>query len=153
MVEAKVEFAIESTLSGLLYAKRIKAWKMRGYLIEIVCLRLAAPRLALSRVAARVKCMGEREGRRQRSQRRGEIVTEIARQEGERCEDRLLPSKNSRATFGADPPGVEVRETTTVPVAPRCVGCSAACQDSVMRVGQQPCDAEGSVNPSTIIAL
>jgi predicted ABC-type ATPase len=37
------------------YAKRIKDWKMQGYLIEIVFLRLASPRLALSRVAARVR--------------------------------------------------------------------------------------------------
>jgi predicted ABC-type ATPase len=37
------------------YAKRIKGWKARGYVIEIVYLRLASPRLALSRVAARVK--------------------------------------------------------------------------------------------------
>ena len=55
LVEAKVEFAFESTLSDLNYAKRIKDWKVQGYLIEIVYLRLASPRLALSRVAARVK--------------------------------------------------------------------------------------------------
>ena len=55
LVEAKVEFAFESTLSGLHYAKRIADWKRRGYLIEIVYLRLASPRLALSRVAARLK--------------------------------------------------------------------------------------------------
>ncbi len=55
LVEAKVEFAFESTLSGLHYAKRIKDWKVQGYLIEIVFLRLASPRLALSRVAARVR--------------------------------------------------------------------------------------------------
>ena len=55
LVEAKVEFAFESTLSGLHYAKRIAGWKRRGYLIEIVYLRLASPRLALSRVAARVR--------------------------------------------------------------------------------------------------
>src|ERR1700687_3080584 len=42
LVEAKVEFAFESTLSGLRYAKRIEAWKARGYLIEIVYLRLAS---------------------------------------------------------------------------------------------------------------
>lgn len=55
LVEAKVEFAFESTLSGLHYAKRIADWKRRGYMIEIVYLRLASPRLALSRVAARVR--------------------------------------------------------------------------------------------------
>lgn len=55
LVEAKAEFAFESTLSGLCYAKRIQDWKVRGYLIEIVYIRLASPQLALSRVAARVK--------------------------------------------------------------------------------------------------
>jgi predicted ABC-type ATPase len=55
LVEAKVDFAFESTLSGLRYAKRIQDWKARGYSIEIAYLRLASPQLALSRVAARVK--------------------------------------------------------------------------------------------------
>lgn len=54
LVEANVEFAFESTLSGLRYAKRIEDWKARGYLIKIAYLRLASPRLALRRVAARV---------------------------------------------------------------------------------------------------
>jgi len=34
LVEAKAEFAFESTLSGLHYAKRIQYWKAKGYLIE-----------------------------------------------------------------------------------------------------------------------
>lgn len=55
LVEAKQDFAFESTLSGLRYAKRIQRWKARGYSIEIVYIRLPSPRLALSRVAARVK--------------------------------------------------------------------------------------------------
>jgi predicted ABC-type ATPase len=55
LVEAKAEFAFESTLSGLRYAKRIQDWKTQGYIIEIAYLRLASPQLALSRVAARVK--------------------------------------------------------------------------------------------------
>src|SRR5258708_20686596 len=41
LVEANAEFAFESTLSGRHYAKRIEHWKTRGYLIEIVYLRLA----------------------------------------------------------------------------------------------------------------
>ena len=32
LVEAKAEFAFESTLSGLHYAKRIEYWKAQGYL-------------------------------------------------------------------------------------------------------------------------
>lgn len=55
LVEAKADFAFESTLSGLQYAKRIRLWKRRGYLIEIAYLRLASPQLALRRVAARVR--------------------------------------------------------------------------------------------------
>src|ERR1700733_10632745 len=35
LVEAKLDFAFESTLSGLRYAKRIQSWKARGYSIEI----------------------------------------------------------------------------------------------------------------------
>jgi len=55
LVEAKADFAFESTLSGLRYAKRIRDWKVQGYLIEIIYIRLPSPQLALSRVAARVK--------------------------------------------------------------------------------------------------
>ena len=55
LVDARAEFAFESTLSGLQYAKRITNWKRQGYLIEIVYLRLASPKLALSRVEARVR--------------------------------------------------------------------------------------------------
>jgi predicted ABC-type ATPase len=55
LVEAKADFACESTLSGLLYAKRIKVWKAQGYSIEINYIRLPSPQLALRRIAARVK--------------------------------------------------------------------------------------------------
>jgi predicted ABC-type ATPase len=55
LVEAKAEFAFESTLSGLHYAKRLKEWKNQGYLIEIVYVRLVSPQLALSRIARRVR--------------------------------------------------------------------------------------------------
>jgi len=39
LVEAKADFAFESTLSGLRYAKRIHDWKAKGYSIEIAYLR------------------------------------------------------------------------------------------------------------------
>jgi len=55
LVEAKADFAFESTLSGLRYAKRIEGWNARGYSVSIAYLRLASPQLALSRVATRVK--------------------------------------------------------------------------------------------------
>ena len=54
LVDAKADFAFESTLSGRQYAKRIAGWKRRGYSIEILYLRLASHDLALSRIAARV---------------------------------------------------------------------------------------------------
>jgi predicted ABC-type ATPase len=52
---AKVDFAFESTLSGLAYAPRLRTWKAMGYRIEIVFLKLESPRLALRRIAERVK--------------------------------------------------------------------------------------------------
>lgn len=55
LVEVKAEFAFESTLSGLHFAKRIEDWKTQGYSIEIVYIRLVSPQLALSRIAGRVR--------------------------------------------------------------------------------------------------
>jgi predicted ABC-type ATPase len=55
LAKAHVDFAFESTLSGLVHLKRLRAWKFAGYRIEIVYLRLSSPRLALRRIAARVK--------------------------------------------------------------------------------------------------
>jgi predicted ABC-type ATPase len=55
LVDAKADFAFESTLSGLRYAKRMQEWQLRGYLVSIAYLQLASPQLALSRIAARVK--------------------------------------------------------------------------------------------------
>ena|SRR5581483_2219520 len=55
LAQARLDFAFESTLSGLAYANRLKKWKSNGYQIEIVFLRLASPQLALRRIAARVK--------------------------------------------------------------------------------------------------
>jgi predicted ABC-type ATPase len=53
--KARLNFAFESTLSGLTYLGRLKRWKAAGYRIEIIYLRLATPQLALRRIAARVK--------------------------------------------------------------------------------------------------
>ena len=50
----KADFAIESTLSGLTYAARIRRWKAAGYRVEIVFLRLESVPLALKRIADRV---------------------------------------------------------------------------------------------------
>ena len=55
LAKARADFAFESTLSGLTYLGRLKRWRAAGYRIEIVYLRLRSPRLALRRIAARVK--------------------------------------------------------------------------------------------------
>jgi predicted ABC-type ATPase len=55
LAAASADFAFESTLSGLTYARRLRAWKAAGYRIEIAYLRLSSPRLALRRIAARVR--------------------------------------------------------------------------------------------------
>jgi predicted ABC-type ATPase len=51
----RVDFAFESTLSGHLYAQRLKSWEKKGYHVEIVYLSLPSPLLALRRIAIRVK--------------------------------------------------------------------------------------------------
>jgi len=55
LARTRSDFAFESTLSGLTYLGRLKRWKAFGYRVEIVYLRLRSPRLALRRVAARVR--------------------------------------------------------------------------------------------------
>jgi predicted ABC-type ATPase len=55
LADAQVDFAFESTLSGLTYAARLKKWKASGYRVEMVFLKLASVRLALRRIADRVR--------------------------------------------------------------------------------------------------
>ena len=55
LAETRVDFAFEATLSGLVYLARLRRWKAAGYRIEIIFLRLSSPRLALRRIAARVR--------------------------------------------------------------------------------------------------
>ncbi len=55
LARARLDFAFESTLSGLTYLGRLKCWKAAGYRVEIVYLRQRSPRLALRRIAARVR--------------------------------------------------------------------------------------------------
>jgi predicted ABC-type ATPase len=52
---SKDDFAFESTLSGLAYISRLKRWKAAGYRIAIIYLRVSSPRIALRRIAARVR--------------------------------------------------------------------------------------------------
>ncbi len=55
LARARVSFAFESTLSGVTYVARLKRWRSLGYRVEIVYLRLRSVRLALRRIAARVR--------------------------------------------------------------------------------------------------
>lgn len=48
-------FAFETTLSGRRYIQRFQSLKTLGYKIEFVYLRVASPKLALKRIASRVK--------------------------------------------------------------------------------------------------
>jgi len=55
LIAERADFAFETTLSGLTYVQRLKSWKRAGYRIDIVYLKLSSSRLALRRVAARVR--------------------------------------------------------------------------------------------------
>ena len=55
LVADRADFAFETTLSGLTYVRRLMSWKRAGYRIDIVYLKLSSSRLALRRVAARVR--------------------------------------------------------------------------------------------------
>jgi predicted ABC-type ATPase len=55
LVTGGADFAFETTLSGLTYVRRLKSWKRAGYRIDIVYLKLSSSRLAVRRVAARVR--------------------------------------------------------------------------------------------------
>ena len=55
LASERLDFAFETTFSGVGYARRIRMWKRAGYRIEIVYLRLESSRLALRRITARVR--------------------------------------------------------------------------------------------------
>ena len=55
LAQTRADFAFETTLSGQMLLSRLKRWKAAGYRIEIIFLRLPSPRIALRRIAARVK--------------------------------------------------------------------------------------------------
>jgi predicted ABC-type ATPase len=55
LTRLRADFAWESTLSGLTYAKRIQEMKQLGYHVEIIYLQLVSPKLALRRIAGRVR--------------------------------------------------------------------------------------------------
>ena len=53
-VEAGVSFAFETTLSGLVYLKKIAVWQAMGYQVKLWFLSLPNEDIAVSRVALRV---------------------------------------------------------------------------------------------------
>ena len=53
-VEAGYSFAFETTLSGLVYLKKIALWQARGYQVKLWFLSLPNDDIAISRVAHRV---------------------------------------------------------------------------------------------------
>lgn len=53
-VRKRDNFAIETTLSGLMYARLIPEWRQIGYHVKLVYLSLPLVELAISRVIARV---------------------------------------------------------------------------------------------------
>jgi len=55
LANLRVDFAFETTLSGLGYLKHLQRWKTEGYSIQIIFLQLVSTRLALRRIAERVK--------------------------------------------------------------------------------------------------
>ena len=55
LAKARKDFAFESTLSGRTYLRLLSRWKADGYRIDIVFLSLPSVRLALQRIAARVR--------------------------------------------------------------------------------------------------
>ncbi|MEQ1837035.1 MAG: zeta toxin family protein [Candidatus Nitrotoga sp.] len=48
-------FAFETTLSGLIYARRIRRWREAGYHVTLIFLSLPSPQMAIDRVAERVR--------------------------------------------------------------------------------------------------
>jgi predicted ABC-type ATPase len=55
LAKTRENFAFESTLSGLTYLTRLKRWKVAGYRVEIIFLKLQSPQISLRRIAARIK--------------------------------------------------------------------------------------------------
>ncbi len=54
--EAKGEsFAFETTLSGRIYARRIRRWQAAGYHVTLIFLALLSPEFAIARVKERVR--------------------------------------------------------------------------------------------------
>ncbi len=57
-VQSRENFAVETTLSGRGYARRIPRWQQMGYQVVLYYLMLPSPEYAIERVAERVRSGG-----------------------------------------------------------------------------------------------
>jgi predicted ABC-type ATPase len=58
LVEAAADFAFETTLATLTYARKIPRWQQRGYAVSLIYLRLPSAEASVSRVRRRVEAGG-----------------------------------------------------------------------------------------------
>jgi predicted ABC-type ATPase len=58
LVRANADFAIETTLATLTYAQKIPMWRRRGYVVELVYLRLGSVEDSINRVRRRMAAGG-----------------------------------------------------------------------------------------------
>jgi predicted ABC-type ATPase len=58
LVEARIDLAIETTLASLGYARKIPAWREKGYVVSLVYLRLESVEQSMARVRLRVAAGG-----------------------------------------------------------------------------------------------
>ena len=54
LMRRRQNFAFETTLSGLRYARLIPQWRKKGYFVKLIFLKLPNPEMAIARVAARI---------------------------------------------------------------------------------------------------
>ena len=55
LADSGESFAFETTLSGLIYSRRIPRWRAAGYHVTLIFLSLPSPEVAIARVAERVR--------------------------------------------------------------------------------------------------
>jgi predicted ABC-type ATPase len=58
LVGAGVDFALETTLATLTYARKIPAWRQGGYVVRLVYVRLPSVEASIARVRKRIQAGG-----------------------------------------------------------------------------------------------
>jgi predicted ABC-type ATPase len=58
LAEANANFVVETTLASLMYARKIPAWRQRGYIVSLAYLRLNSVSESMARVRKRVAAGG-----------------------------------------------------------------------------------------------